>query len=103
MFNLLSTIFLITAVKQLTNLVNKLTLNQTSAPQPAQVPVVKAPAAAAAPSKPAPKPAAADDDDDIDLFGSDDEDNKEADELREKRLAEYAQKKAKSIYINLNC
>lgn len=34
-----------------------------------------------------------DDDDDIDLFGSDDEDAKAE---REKRLAEYAAKKAKS-------
>jgi elongation factor 1-delta len=36
-----------------------------------------------------------DDDDDIDLFGSDDNDNGEADKAREKRLQDYAAKKAK--------
>ncbi|XP_013390669.1 elongation factor 1-beta [Lingula anatina] len=35
-----------------------------------------------------------DDDDDIDLFGSDEEDDAAAAELKEKRLAEYAAKKA---------
>jgi len=39
-----------------------------------------------------------DDDDDVDLFGSEDEDDKEADELRKKRLEEYAQKKSKSNF-----
>lgn len=58
------------------------------ASKPAPVPVKKA----------APAPAATndDDDDDCDLFGSDDEeDDKAAEELREKRLAEYAAKKSK--------
>ncbi|XP_036293343.1 elongation factor 1-delta isoform X6 [Pipistrellus kuhlii] len=49
---------------------------------------------------PAPAPAAAaeddeDDDDDIDLFGSDEEADKEAVRLREERLRQYAEKKAK--------
>lgn len=44
------------------------------------------------------KSAAVDDDDDMDLFGSgDDDDVKEtAEQVRERRLAEYAAKKAKS-------
>jgi len=50
-----------------------------------------APAAAAA----APKAAAADDDDDVDLFGSDDENDAEAEKIREQRLKEYADKKTK--------
>lgn len=47
---------------------------------------------------PAKKAAADDDDDDIDLFGSGDDeaDDGGADALRERRLAEYAAKKAKS-------
>merc|ERR1712244_132781 len=47
-------------------------------------------------SKPAAAPAAADDDDDddFDMFGSDDDDE-EAAALKEKRLKEYAEKKAK--------
>ncbi|XP_027992454.2 elongation factor 1-delta isoform X3 [Eptesicus fuscus] len=46
---------------------------------------------------PARKAAAAEDDedDDIDLFGSDEEDDKEAVRLREERLRQYAEKKAK--------
>lgn len=40
-------------------------------------------------------PAAADDDDDVDLFGSDEEDDAEADRIREERLAAYAAKKSK--------
>jgi elongation factor 1-delta len=36
-----------------------------------------------------------DDDDDVDLFGSDDDE--EADEVRKKRLEDYAAKKSKSI------
>lgn len=58
----------------------------------------KAPAAPQTTKAP-PKPAAKgdDDDDDIDLFGSDDEEqDKAAEELRQKRLADYAQKKSKS-------
>lgn len=39
--------------------------------------------------------AAADDDDDVDLFGSDEEDDAEADRIREERLAAYAAKKSK--------
>ncbi len=39
-------------------------------------------------------PAAAADDDDIDLFGSDDEDDAEAERLKEQRLSEYRAKKA---------
>ncbi|KAK3856740.1 hypothetical protein Pcinc_036952 [Petrolisthes cinctipes] len=45
-------------------------------------------------SAPAPPPAADDDDDDVDLFGSDSEDDAEADRVREERLAAYAAKKA---------
>lgn len=46
---------------------------------------------------PAPKAAtpAEDDEDDIDLFGSDEEEDKEAARLREERLRQYAEKKAK--------
>ena len=36
-----------------------------------------------------------DEDDDIDLFGSDEEEDKEATRLREERLRQYAEKKAK--------
>lgn len=39
--------------------------------------------------------AAADDDDDVDLFGSDEDDDAEADKVREQRLKEYAAKKEK--------
>ncbi|XP_046911486.2 uncharacterized protein LOC124492598 isoform X2 [Dermatophagoides farinae] len=46
-----------------------------------------------APTPPKAKPAPADDDDDVDLFGSDDDEA--ANELRQKRLDEYAAKKAK--------
>ncbi|KAJ6221975.1 hypothetical protein RDWZM_000520 [Blomia tropicalis] len=52
------------------------------------------PAAPTPATKKVPAPAD-DDDDDVDLFGSDDDDNAAADELREKRLAEYAAKKSK--------
>ena len=52
-------------------------------------------------SKPVAKPVAKeetkkdDDDDDVDLFGSDEDE--EADEVRKKRLEEYANKKSKSM------
>lgn len=39
------------------------------------------------------KAPAADDDDDVDLFGSDEEDDAEAERVREERLAEYRKKK----------
>lgn len=65
--------------------------------------VASQPSKAAEPKKPAPKPVAGDDDDDdVDLFGSDDEVDKEAEELRQKRLAEYAQKKSKSKFSNIS-
>jgi len=55
--------------------------------------------AAAPKSAPPPKKSAgdapADDEDEVDLFGSDEEDDTAAAELKEKRLAEYAAKKAK--------
>jgi elongation factor 1-beta len=47
---------------------------------------------AAAPSKPAP---AADDDDDVDLFGSDEEDDGEAERIKEERVKAYNEKKSK--------
>ncbi|XP_067937587.1 elongation factor 1-delta-like [Watersipora subatra] len=51
---------------------------------------------AEAPSKPAAAPAAEEeDDDDIDLFGSDDEEDAEAERIKQERLAAYAAKKAK--------
>jgi len=50
------------------------------------------PSAGAAPAAAAP---AAADDDDVDLFGSDDEDDGEAEKIRQQRLAEYAEKKVK--------
>ncbi|XP_056287128.1 elongation factor 1-beta [Pseudoliparis swirei] len=43
----------------------------------------------------APAAKANDDDDDIDLFGSDDEEDAEAEKLKEQRMAEYAAKKSK--------
>jgi len=46
-------------------------------------------------SKKAEKKPDAGDDDDVDLFGSDDEDNAEAEELKKRRVEEYAAKKAK--------
>ena len=58
--------------------------------------------------KPVAKPAAKqetkkeeEDDDDVDLFGSDDD--VEADEVRKKRLEEYAAKNSKSIQIIIFC
>ncbi|XP_035825575.1 elongation factor 1-delta [Aplysia californica] len=75
-------------LRKITDELRALILNAQSsgsAPAPAQ-------------SKPAPPPAAApadaddDDDDDVDLFGSDDEDTIA---LKDKRLKEYAEKKAK--------
>lgn len=53
-------------------------------------------AAVAAPAKAAPAPAADDEDDDVDLFGSesDEEEDAEAAKVREERLAAYAAKKA---------
>ncbi|KAJ7938460.1 elongation factor 1 beta/delta chain [Mycena leptocephala] len=44
----------------------------------------------------APAAAAADDDDEVDLFGSDDEDDAEAERLKAERVAEYTKKKAAS-------
>lgn len=44
---------------------------------------------------PAAKAAAADDDDDVDLFGSDEEDDAEAERIREERVAAYSAKKSK--------
>ncbi len=41
---------------------------------------------------------AADDDDDFDLFGSDEEDDAEAERIKEERLAAYAEKKSKSMF-----
>jgi len=49
-------------------------------------------------SKPAPPQSAGDkaeEDDDVDLFGSDEEEDAEAEKIREQRLAEYANKKTK--------
>lgn len=43
---------------------------------------------------PAKAPAAAEDDDDIDLFGSDEEEDAEAERIKAERLAEYNAKKA---------
>ncbi|KAK2846090.1 hypothetical protein Q7C36_010944 [Tachysurus vachellii] len=52
------------------------------------------------PQKTPPAPAdGEDDDDDLDLFGSDDEVDEEAERLKEKRLQEYAAKKAKKPAI----
>jgi len=81
-------------LKQLTDRVSKLETGcgqvTQSVPKAACCPVApKAAAPAAGDSKKA-------DDDDVDLFGSsDEEDDKEAAALKEKRLAEYAAKKAK--------
>nr|XP_051697680.1 elongation factor 1-delta isoform X1 [Oryctolagus cuniculus] len=47
------------------------------------------------PAKKAAAPAEDDEDDDIDLFGSDEEEDKEAARLREERLRQYAEKKAR--------
>ncbi|EFY87901.1 hypothetical protein J3459_010308 [Metarhizium acridum] len=54
---------------------------------------VYGPEAAEVTLNPAKAPAAADDDDDVDLFGSDEEDDAEAERVREERLAEYRKKK----------
>ena len=40
-------------------------------------------------------PAAKDDDDDVDLFGSDEEEDAEAEKIKEERLKAYAEKKSK--------
>ncbi|XP_010628950.1 elongation factor 1-delta isoform X5 [Fukomys damarensis] len=47
------------------------------------------------PTKKVATPAEDDEDNDIDLFGSDEEEDKEAAQLREERLKQYAEKKAK--------
>lgn len=47
------------------------------------------------PTKKMATPAEDDEDNDIDLFGSDEEEDKEAARLREERLKQYAEKKAK--------
>ncbi|XP_010130644.1 PREDICTED: elongation factor 1-delta-like, partial [Buceros rhinoceros silvestris] len=65
--------------------------------EPFSVPSKKVELPSASPAKKA-EPAAAeeDDDDDIDLFGSDDEEeDQEAAKVREERLRQYAEKKAK--------
>ncbi|NXW64648.1 EF1D factor, partial [Eurystomus gularis] len=65
--------------------------------EPFSVPSKKVELPSASPAK-KPEPAAAeeDDDDDIDLFGSDDEEeDQEAAKVREERLRQYAEKKAK--------
>ena len=55
---------------------------------------------AATPGKAAAKPAA-DDDDDVDLFGSDDDEvDEEAERIKQERLAAYAAKKSKSMYLH---
>ncbi|KHN95619.1 elongation factor 1-beta [Metarhizium album ARSEF 1941] len=54
---------------------------------------VYGPEAAEVTLNPSKAPAAADDDDDVDLFGSDEEDDAEAERVREERLAEYRKKK----------
>lgn len=46
------------------------------------------------PAKADAKPAAGDDDDDMDLFGSDEEEDAEAERLKAERLEEYRKKKA---------
>lgn len=40
-------------------------------------------------------------DEDVDLFGSESEDDEEADKIREERLAAYNAKKSKSINIKI--
>lgn len=56
------------------------------------VPTLKA--AAATTKKAAPAAAAEEDDDEVDLFGSDDEDDAEAERVKQERLEAYAEKKA---------
>ena len=51
-------------------------------------------APAAAPAKKAPEPEEEEDDDDVDLFGSDDEDEFEADRIKAERVAAYNERKA---------
>ncbi|PKK34540.1 eukaryotic translation elongation factor 1 delta (guanine nucleotide exchange protein), transcript variant X4 [Columba livia] len=65
--------------------------------EPFSVPSKKVELPSASPAKKAEPPAAEeDDDDDIDLFGSDDEEeDQEAAKVREERLRQYAEKKAK--------
>ncbi|XP_003738168.1 elongation factor 1-beta' [Galendromus occidentalis] len=53
------------------------------------------PSAGGPPPKAAPAAKDDDDDDDVDLFGSDDEGDAEAERIREERLKQYAEKKAK--------
>lgn len=65
--------------------------------EPFSVPSKKVELPSASPAKKVEPPAAEeDDDDDIDLFGSDDEEeDQEAAKVREERLRQYAEKKAK--------
>ncbi|KAM3927814.1 elongation factor 1-delta isoform 3-T3 [Leptodactylus fuscus] len=71
--------------------------SQASAPQPPPVCKLPAPTPVLAPPAAAPKLKAEeeDDDDDIDLFGSDEEEDAEAARIKEERLRQYAEKKAK--------
>ncbi|XP_068953024.1 elongation factor 1-delta isoform X2 [Petaurus breviceps papuanus] len=71
--------------------------HRSLAPQTQHVsPMQKVELPTTSPAKKAATPAEDDEDDDIDLFGSDDEEeDKEAARLREERLRQYAEKKAK--------
>ncbi|KAK4337431.1 hypothetical protein RND71_043635 [Anisodus tanguticus] len=80
-----SSTFLAAAIDELRNYISKLEVRINSLEN-------KCPAKESVCSKPAAKKV---DDDDIDLFGSDDEDDAEAEALREKRAAEHAAKKSK--------
>jgi len=80
-------------VNELSSLVSKLELRVSSLEGSSKPSAVKA-AAAPAPTKPAVKNTKEEDNDsDIDLFGSDEDE--ETDEVRKKRLEEYANKKSK--------
>jgi len=76
-------------LEDLQNQVRQLTDRVTRLESTVKVPGVPAPAQKAANAK---KP---EDDDDVDLFGSEDEEDAEAEKVREQRLAEYAAKKSK--------
>ncbi|XP_048731505.1 elongation factor 1-delta isoform X2 [Ostrea edulis] len=78
-------------VEDMKSLVQRLENRVTKLEGGSSAPSAQAPAS----NKPAPAPAEdEEDDDDIDLFGSD-EDDEEADRIRQERLAAYAAKKAK--------
>ncbi|KAG8431692.1 hypothetical protein GDO86_020450 [Hymenochirus boettgeri] len=85
------------AISKLEKSIEKSTSTQPCVQKPIQVaaPVQKVHVTTAAAPPPKEENGTAEDDDDIDLFGSDEEEDAEAERIREERLRQYAEKKSK--------